>query len=334
MEKKKKNNLSKTKLVALSLAAIISVGISSVGASAMEASDSTTTAPSHSRSYVGENDLGINAVNAEDQIELQAERFKSLSKILNKSIYAYTRKSITINGKSLSVKAIKMNGIEYIPFRQAASAIGASYKYNSSIATAVMSLSGLSMSATNGNYVVYANDRPLFSASPTVIMNDGRMYIPAEAFAKATGMKLTASSYSVSFSGRVTPLKKAVDFYREDEVFWLARIIHAEARGEPLLGEIAVGNVVLNRVRSKEYPNTIYGVIFDKKFGVQFSPVSDGSIYNTPSYNSVLAAKICLEGFDTSEGALFFLRPETSSSSWIPNSRPYLFSIGKHDFYK
>jgi len=62
--------------------------------------------------------------------------------------------------------------------------------------------------------------------------------------------------------------------------------------------------------------------------------VLDGSIYNTPSYNATLAAKICLEGFDLSEGALFFLRPEMSSSSWIPNNRPYIFSIGKHDFYK
>ena len=116
-------------------------------------------------------------------------------------------------------------------------------------------------------------------------------------------------------------------------MFWLGRIIEAESRGEPLLGKIAVGNVVMSRVRSSSYPNTIYGVIFDKKYGVQFSPVIDGSIYNTPSYNSILAAKIVLDGFDVSEGALFFLRPEMSSSSWIPNNRRYLFSIGKHDFY-
>jgi len=116
-------------------------------------------------------------------------------------------------------------------------------------------------------------------------------------------------------------------------VFWLARIIHAEAQGEPLLGQIAVGNVVLNRVKSAYYPNTIYGVIFDRKYGVQFSPILDGSIYNTPSFNSTLAAKICLDGYDTSGGAFFFLRPDISSSSWIPSNRAYAFSIGKHDFY-
>ena len=117
-------------------------------------------------------------------------------------------------------------------------------------------------------------------------------------------------------------------------MFWLGRIIHAESRGEPLLGQIAAGNVVMNRVRSRYYPNTIYGVIFDRKYGVQFSPVLDGSIYNTPTYNCTLAAKIVLEGFDTSGGALFFLEPQHSTSSWIPKNRPYFFTIGKHDFYK
>ena len=123
-------------------------------------------------------------------------------------------------------------------------------------------------------------------------------------------------------------------FYKSDEVLWLARIIHAESSGEPLLGQIAVGNVVLNRVKSPDYPNTIYGVIFDRKYGVQFSPILNGTIYNTPSYNSTLAAKICLEGFDTSDGALFFLEPNIATSSWIPKNRPYAFTIGRHDFYK
>ena len=159
------------------------------------------------------------------------------------------------------------------------------------------------------------------------------MYIPASTFAKVFGLSLSSDG-ALRLSGSVRPLAHASRFYRDDEVFWLARIIHAESAGEPLLGQIAVGNVVLNRVGSRDYPNTIYGVIFDRKYGAQFSPIIDGAIYNTPSYNSILAAKICLEGFDISEGAIFFLRPETSTSSWIPNNRPYLFSVGKHDFYK
>ena len=160
------------------------------------------------------------------------------------------------------------------------------------------------------------------------------MYIPAAVFAKAVGMKLDASESRISLTGSYSPLISADRFYRSDEVFWLARIIHAESRGEALLGQIAVGNVVLNRVKSAYYPNTIYGVIFDRKYGVQFSPVLDGTIYNTPGYNATLAAKICLEGYDVSEGAFFFLAPELATSSWIPRTREYAFTIGNHDFYK
>lgn len=158
------------------------------------------------------------------------------------------------------------------------------------------------------------------------------MYIPLQHFLKATGLSASVDR-TVSIFGTYSPLKDADSFYAPDQVFWLARIIHAESSGEPLLGQIAVGNVVLNRVRSPLYPSTIYGVIFDRKFGVQFSPVLDGTVYNTPSYSSVLAAKICLEGFTLSDTALFFLRPSHSTSTWIPENRPFAFTVGRHDFY-
>lgn len=258
---------------------------------------------------------------------------KTLSSVYNKNVGSYKRVEYTINGKKLSVQGFEMNKVDYIPFRSAANALGISYTYNASSRTSMMYGSGLVMSATEGCYSVYANDRPLFASSPVVIMSDGRMYIPAESFAKATGLSVSETPGAIALKGSYKPLLSSANFYRNDEVLWLARIIHAESSGEPLLGKIAVGNVVLNRVKSREYPNTIYGVIFDRKYGVQFSPILNGTIYNTPSYESTLAAKICLEGFDISEGALFFLHPEISSSSWIPKNREYLFSVSNHDFY-
>ena len=125
----------------------------------------------------------------------------------------------------------------------------------------------------------------------------------------------------------------AEQYYNKDSLYWLSRIISAESQGEPLLGQIAVGNVVLNRMRSPLYPNTVYGVIFDRRYGVQFSPVKDGSIYNPPYATSVTAAKICLEGYSVSGEILFFLEPLISVSLWVPNNRPYRFTIGHHDFY-
>ena len=260
-------------------------------------------------------------------------REKYLSIVKNKNTWNYSRYTINIRGSKISVQGFVSGGVYYIPFRAAANALGIKYTYDSKNKTSLMQGQGIVLSATDGCFSVYANDRPLFASSPVVIMSDGRMYIPAASFAKATGLTVSKNGKNISLSGSFKALAPASKFYDNDAVLWLARIIHAESSGEPLLGKIAVGNVVLNRVKHPSYPNTIYGVIFDRKYGVQFSPVLYGTIYNTPSYESTLAAKICLEGFDASEGALFFLHPEISSSSWIPQSRKYLYSIGSHDFY-
>ena len=267
--------------------------------------------------------------------DIDGREYKYLKGIGDKNAGSYIRPSVIVGSSTLSVKGIIINGVSYVPFRQAASLIsGSSYNYDSSTKTSTMRAPGLEIVAGNGCYVTYANGRPLFNTTPNVIMSDGRMYIPASVFAKAVGMRVDTNDSRISLSGSYSPLISADKFYREDEVFWLARIIHAESRGEALLGQIAVGNVVLNRVKSAYYPNTIYGVIFDRKYGVQFSPVLDGTIYNTPGYNATLAAKICLEGYDVSEGAFFFLNTALATSSWIPRNREYAFTIGNHDFYK
>ena len=260
--------------------------------------------------------------------------YKALKGIANKGLWNYSRPTVKIGSSTLSVPGVVINGVSYLSFRQAASAIkGSTYSYDSSTRTSTMRAPGLTIVAGDGCYVTYANDRVLFNTTPNVIMSDGRLYIPAAVFAKAVGMSVSTGKDSITLSGAYSPILSGDKFYRSDEVFWLGRIIHAESRGEPLIGQIAVGNVVLNRVRSAYYPNTIYGVIFDRKYGVQFSPVLDGSIYNTPGYNATLAAKICLEGTSLSDNALFFLNPKTAESNWIVRSREYAYTIGGHDFY-
>lgn len=259
----------------------------------------------------------------------------TLPGITSRYIWNLQQKRITVNGANLSEPAVIMNDTLYLPLRAFANAIGnASVSYNKSTRTATLIMPGLYLTATDGGFVTYANDRPLFSFSPNVLMSNGKMYIPASALTKATGISITASdTSSVTLRGSYKALKPASEFYREDEVYWLSKIISAESQGETLLGQIAVGDVILNRVKSPLYPNTIYGVIFDRKYGVQFSPILDGSIYKNPTYTAVLAAKICLEGTSLSDNALFFLNPRAAESNWIVKSREYAYSIGGHDFY-
>ncbi|MEG6616774.1 cell wall hydrolase [Peptococcaceae bacterium 1198_IL3148] len=121
---------------------------------------------------------------------------------------------------------------------------------------------------------------------------------------------------------------------KNEEMYWLARIIEAEAEGESYIGKVAVGNVILNRVNSSQFPNTIYGVIFDKQQGyTQFSPVLDGRIYNTPSNESISAAQAALGGQRPVGDALYFLNPSKSQSFWITKNRQYMATIGDHQFY-
>lgn len=256
----------------------------------------------------------------------------NLPSVTNKSIYAYTRTSAVVGGVSLGNEALHINGIYYLPVRASFNALGAHVSYNSSTRTVTVTMNGLTLTATDGAYVVYANDRPLFNFSPAVVMSNGRMYIPASTLAKAVGLSMSTEG-GVSLFGTVRPLAHASKFYREDEVLWLARIIMAEAGGESLLGQIAVGDVILNRVKSDLFPNTIWSVIFDRKYGVQFSPVANGTIYNTPSFTATLAAKICLEGVSLSDNAMYFLNPVLAHSNWIVNNRTYAYTIGNHDFY-
>lgn len=297
--------------------------------------DGREVTPARGDQIIAENTYNVNnSMNYPGVTIADGKLTYKLPGVASKNVWSYTALAASVNGRALPYSARVINSTVYLPLRAFASAIGATSSYSSATRTTTLRMNGLTLTATDGGYVTYANDRALFSFSPNVIMSDGRMYVAMSTLLKATGLSGERIGSTVSISGSAAPLAPAARYYREDEVFWLARIITAEARGESLLGQIAVGNVILNRVASREYPNSIYGVIFDRKWGVQFSPILDGSIYNTPTYTATLAAKICLENTKLSDDALFFLNPLTAESNWIVKSREYLYSIGGHDFYK
>ncbi|MFZ5814055.1 MAG: spore cortex-lytic enzyme [Bacillota bacterium] len=110
----------------------------------------------------------------------------------------------------------------------------------------------------------------------------------------------------------------------------LARVISAEAKGEPYEGQVAVGAVILNRVRDPRFPNTLAGVVYQTH---AFESVSNGSIYQPPTASSVRAARDALNGWDPSGGAVFFWNPSKPVSKWIW-SRPIIKQIANHVFAK
>ena len=108
----------------------------------------------------------------------------------------------------------------------------------------------------------------------------------------------------------------------------LARVVYAEARGEPYSGQVAIAAVVLNRVKSSSFPNTISGVVYQSG---AFTAVSDGQINLTPNQTAYNAARDALNGWDPCYGAIYYFNPSTATNKWIW-SRPHIITIGKHRF--
>ncbi len=110
----------------------------------------------------------------------------------------------------------------------------------------------------------------------------------------------------------------------------LARVIYGESRGEPYTGQVAVGAVVMNRIKSSSFPNTLSGVVYQSG---AFDAVKDGQVNLTPNSTAIKAAQDAMNGWDPSYGAIYYFNPSTATNKWIW-SRPMTVTIGKHRFCK
>ena len=191
---------------------------------------------------------------------------------------------------------------------------------------------GLTLRARPGDVWLTVNDRALYIPDGVQAEN-GRTMVPLRVLAEALGGSVSWDR-ETGITLTVGSGRPAAPAYREDELYWMSRIISAESRGEPLLGKLAVGTVVLNRVASDEFPNTIYGVIFDTKWGVQFQPVANGTVYSEPTAESVLAAKLVLDGARAAGDSLYFLAPNLTRNHWTMENREFVEIIGCHWFYR
>ena len=139
-----------------------------------------------------------------------------------------------------------------------------------------------------------------------------------------------AGTNTLKAMGITTSLSSSSSTNNSSNVNLLARAIYGEARGEPYTGQVAVGAVIMNRVRSSKFPNTIAGVIYQSG---AFDAVSDGQINLQPDTTAKKAAQDALNGWDPSYGAIYYFNPSTATNKWIW-SRPMTVTIGKHRFCK
>ena len=156
-----------------------------------------------------------------------------------------------------------------------------------------------------------------------------------EYFQRTNGLKVDGIVGRATFAlgmmeqaGQTGGSQNGADSYTNSDTYLLARCIYGEARGESYTGQVAVGAVVLNRVKSSQFPNTIAGVIYQRH---AFTAVSDGQINLTPDQTAINAAKDAMNGWDPTGGCLYYYNPATATSSWI-FSRETVVTIGKHVF--
>ncbi|GIP14615.1 spore cortex-lytic enzyme [Paenibacillus montaniterrae] len=118
--------------------------------------------------------------------------------------------------------------------------------------------------------------------------------------------------------------------FTENDIQLMANAVYGEARGEPYEGQVAVAAVILNRVKHPDFPDTVYGVIFQPR---AFTAVDDGQIYLSPNETAKRAVRDAINGWDPTYGCIYYFNPNTATSAWIW-TRQQILTIGKHIFCK
>lgn len=204
-------------------------------------------------------------------------------------------------------------------------------KWDAGTRTATVHNDKLVLKATVGNLYLTVNNR-YFYAPEGIQIKNGQVMVPLSALVKAFDGSLTwnGSTGITAVTRGSGAAKFGEQYYNADDLFWLSRVIYTESGNQPLEGKMAVGNVVMNRVKHPSFPGTIEGVLAQKN---QFTTYWSGHIArSTPNAESVIAAKLVLDGGVVEEvkNALYF---DSAANSWASRNRTCVAVIGGHRFY-
>lgn len=270
------------------------------------------------------NSTTSDAINSGDFIKIMS---------LNKDIQIY------VDNVKLSpdVSPYLENNRTFVPIRFVSEALKANIEWDAVKATAIIKSGDQTISLPVGSKTAYVNGSA-YHVDATIKLYQDRVFVPLRFVSEVLKSRVewNQANYSVNITtgqntnGTLTASKMT---YSEEDLYWLSRIVSAESSGEPYEGKLAVANVIINRKNSAEFPNTIKSVIFDNKFGYQFTPVQSGTIYQSPTSDSIRAAKDALNGHNNIGASLYFLNANKSTLNWIQTNRTYYKTIANHDFY-
>ena len=244
--------------------------------------------------------------------------------------------ALCVDGEYVSVEVARVqhDGVTYVALAPMAKELDESVQigWDGSSSTVTVKSSKLSLTAKVGQLYIQANGRYLY-VPEGVQMVGGKVTVPLSVLVKAFDARLSwdAASGTAVVNRGSGAIQSGDSYYNQDDLFWLSRIIQAECGNQPLEGRMAVGNVVLNRVKNPAFPNTVKGVLSQKN---QFTTWKNGALAKrTPNATSVIAAKLVLDGgeVESTKGATFF---DSKSNSWAARNKTCVAVIGNHKFYK
>ena len=244
--------------------------------------------------------------------------------------------ALCVDGEYVSVEVARVqhDGVTYVALAPMAKELDESVQigWDGSSSTVTVKSSKLSLTAKVGQPYIQANGRYLY-VPEGVQMVGGKVTVPLSVLVKAFDARLSwdAASGTVVVNRGSGAIQSGDSYYNQDDLFWLSRIIQAECGNQPLEGRMAVGNVVLNRVKNPAFPSTVKGVLSQKN---QFTTWKNGALAKrTPNATSVIAAKLVLDGgeVESTKGATFF---DSKSNSWAARNKTCVAVIGNHKFYK
>lgn len=244
--------------------------------------------------------------------------------------------ALCVDGEYVSTQTarVQRDGVTYVALAPMAQELDPSVQifWDAGSSTATVKTDKLTLTAKVGQLYIQANGRYLY-VPEGVQMVDGKVTVPLSVLVKAFDGRLSwdAASGTVMVNRGSGALQSGDAFYDQDDLFWLSRVIQAECGNQPLEGRMAVGNVVLNRVKNPAFPNTVKEVLAQKN---QFTTWKNGKLANrTPNATSVIAAKLVLDGGEVEEckGATFF---DSTARSWAARNKSCVAVIGGHKFYK
>ncbi|MBQ7692136.1 MAG: cell wall hydrolase [Oscillospiraceae bacterium] len=236
----------------------------------------------------------------------------------------------------LLARGLRRGADAFVALRPLCERAGISMDFTGTKERFTLELGPLHVEGKSGQQYYTASGRYVYAPEDWIVQ-DGALYLPLNALCKLLNLTAEERDGAVYLDGGGLRLLEAgQDYYElnfpQGDVYWLSHIIRSEAGIEPLESKIAVGNVVMNRVKNPDFPDNVFDVIFDHDHSIQFEPVSKGTIHEEPKAEDMIAAYLVLEGADVAGECLYFVNPDFGSA-WFDNNLIFVKKIGRHNYY-